>query len=128
MDWKPERELPLRFQIDTNRINARGGEIHMNRLQRWHDAEVIEILLSEPAFLEVSVRPKSAQASKGLEYIQTLTYVETDDERAMLARIERILFPGGAIDENQQTTAGRAGNPAVSLALQRPWRSLRSRS
>jgi hypothetical protein len=39
---QPERELELRFQIDTNRINARGRREHMNRLAAWAENELMK--------------------------------------------------------------------------------------
>ena len=32
----PERDLGIMFQIDANRINARGDLENMNQLQKWH--------------------------------------------------------------------------------------------
>ena len=43
----PERDTYLRFQIDTNRINARQNLPNMNLLEKWHNAGVIRLEMSE---------------------------------------------------------------------------------
>jgi hypothetical protein len=41
------RTTYLYFQIDTNRITARGGLANMNRLERWRHDGVIGLLMAE---------------------------------------------------------------------------------
>lgn len=102
MPWEPERELWLRFQIDTNRINARGRLEIMNRLEMWEHEGLIEILLSEPAYDEVLVGNDARRTSKAHGYIQSGTLTSSPEEFAMLGRIESAIFPDGVHDPGQR--------------------------
>jgi hypothetical protein len=90
------------FQIDTNRINSRGGEENMNILGRWHENGVIHLEMSEPSLGEILRENNLARKKKAAGYIYSMTLAETDEEQKALQRIEEILFPGGAKDRNQK--------------------------
>lgn len=90
-----ERFVHLGFQIDTNRINARGRLEHMNRLERWAADDVIEVIMSETAATEAA-RAGSRQARKAMSYVQSVTLATNEHERVMMRKIELAIFPGGA--------------------------------
>jgi hypothetical protein len=98
----PRRIHRIVFQIDTNRINSRGGEKNMNILERWYENEVIHLEMSEPALGEVLRESNAARKGKAANYVYSLTLAETDEEKKALRRIEEILFPNGAQDQNQK--------------------------
>ena len=83
------------FQIDANRINARGGEANMNRLEQWRANGIIEIVMSECAATEAAFGGP-LQARKAMTYIQSQTVATTPPEVLMLRNIEAALFPRGA--------------------------------
>jgi hypothetical protein len=97
-----DRRLPLRFQIDTNRINSRRRLEHMNRLEAWKRQGLIEILMSEPAFDEVTADGDRHRSQKGMSYLHSFTSAGTPPEMEMLKRIERIVFPSGATSPNDR--------------------------
>jgi hypothetical protein len=83
------------FQIDANRINARRGELYMNRLERWAADGVIEMIMSETAAAEAA-RGGPLQSLKAMSYVQSQTLATTDHEAGMLKKIEASIFPKGA--------------------------------
>lgn len=98
----PDRYVYKMFQIDTNRINARGGLENMNKLERWHNDGVIKIEMSEPSLGEAFQGNNAARRNKAAGYIYSITYADTAEEKAALGNIEQILFPEGANDQNQK--------------------------
>jgi hypothetical protein len=50
--YRPSRGVDLRFMIDTNRINARQADAHMNQLEKWHADDVIMIELTQAVIEE----------------------------------------------------------------------------
>jgi len=98
----PDRYLHKMFQIDTNRINARGGLENMNQLEQWHENGVINIQMAEPSLGEAFQGNNKARRAKAAGYIYSITYADTPEERAALSSIEQILFPNGATEQNQK--------------------------
>ena len=99
----PERQIvKMRFQIDTNRINSRQSEPHMNQLEKWEENGVIELTSSDPARREMVAGNNPRRVSKTHGMICSLTYSETAPERQTLQQIETILFPNGCKDQNQR--------------------------
>ena len=96
-----DRRLPVRFQIDTNRINSRRRLEHMNRLELWKQRGLVEILMSEPVFDEVTADGDHGRSQKGMTYLHSLTLASTPPEVEILKRIEGILFPSGATSSNE---------------------------
>jgi hypothetical protein len=89
-----DRYVHVEFQVDANRVNARGKLEAMNQLERWYRDGVIAIQMSEVAQAEAA-RGDRARASKAHSYIFSQTLATTDREQQMLERIASILFPGG---------------------------------
>ncbi len=95
------RRIPVRFQIDANRINSSGRLQNMNTLERWHKDKVIRIMMAQPAQDE-SAHGSSDRARKAYGYIHTKTVSRTSKEFELLKRIEGILFPQGASTQNEK--------------------------
>lgn len=102
MSDMPERFVYVGFQLDTNRINSKQSIANMNRLERWRDDEVIELMLSEVASDEARAGNNPRRTRKALGYIYSMTMATTQGETEELRQIEQILFPNGAADQNQR--------------------------
>jgi hypothetical protein len=97
-----DRHVYLAFQIDANRINARQQLPNMNRLERWRAEGVILLDMAEPAQAEAAAGGRSERARKAYGHIYSMTRATTEEERALLRRIEGILFPRGAATPAEQ--------------------------
>lgn len=102
MSDMPERFVYVGFQLDTNRINSKQLLANVNRLERWAEDEVIELMLSEIASEEARGGNDHRRSRKALGYIYSMTAITTEHERWTLQQIEQILFPSGALDQNQR--------------------------
>ncbi len=100
--WQPDRHICRTFHIDTNRVNARSCLESMNRLERWHEDDVITLVMSEVAQLEAAAGADHKRKSKAHGYVFTETRADTPSEMTLLREIERILFPSGALLENER--------------------------
>jgi len=98
----PRRYVGLRFQIDTNRINARQGLPSMNQLEIWARNGVIELEISERALQEAMIGNNTERTAKAIDHIFSMTYADTNNEQNRLRNIQQILFPGGVKDRNQK--------------------------
>jgi len=96
------RYIGLMFHIDTNRINARGKLENMNKLKEWAKNGVITLEMSEVTLDEASAGNNAQRTRKAREYIYSMTYATTQDEKTKLQKIEDILFPGGADNDNKR--------------------------
>lgn len=96
------RSVYLGFMIDANRINSRQIDADMNRMEQWRENEVIEMLMSEPAYEEARAGGDSRRARKTLQHIYSMTMATGSREQAELQEIEDILFPLGARTTNQK--------------------------
>jgi len=94
------RETDLYFQIDTNRINARGTLTAMNRLEKWHDDEVIGLVMSDVAYAEAKAGRDMKRSRKTVGYIYSLSYEREPNVRAAHVQIAAILFPGGRLTQS----------------------------
>ncbi|RJP39751.1 MAG: hypothetical protein C4548_11425 [Desulfobacteraceae bacterium] len=95
------RRINYRFQIDANRINASGQLIYMNTLEQLKKNKVIRIMMAQPAQDEAAHGSRD-RAKKAYGYIFTLTESRTQKEAELLKRIEGILFPQGAVNQNEK--------------------------
>lgn len=100
-------KMPFRFvgrtyQIDTNMINAKKKLASMNKLEKWASDGVIEIIMSEVAMKEASSGLNVARKEKAYSHIYSLTKSTTQEEQQRMKRIECIVFPEGAKDQNQK--------------------------
>jgi hypothetical protein len=96
------RSVYLGFLIDANRINARQADAHMNRLEKWREDGVVEVLMSESSYDEARAGGDPRRAHKVAMQIFTMTMATTPGEEDELAAIERILFPSGALTQNER--------------------------
>lgn len=96
------RYLGLSFQFDTNRINARGKLVGMNKLDEWRHKGLIELISSAPVVREAVAGGDSARTAKAYSYIFTLDTTRSEDEIAFERTIEARLFPGGARTDSEQ--------------------------
>lgn len=98
--YEPKRVVGW-VQIDANRINARGKQLNVTRLERWAADGVIYLSMAEEARQEASVGD-SARRRKAFFIESTLELGDSPGEQALKGQIERILFPGGARNQNEQ--------------------------
>ena len=89
------------FLLDTNCINARQKDQYINQLEKWNRDNVIDLMMAETSSDEAAVGNKMRE-KKSCEYLSTLSYVTTLEEQSQLNRIQEILFPSGAKDQNQK--------------------------
>lgn len=95
----PDRYVHLSFQIDTNRINARGSLPNMNQLEEWRANGVIRLEISKVAHDEASFG-NSVRREKASSYIFSHTQATTPNEVNLLKNIERVVFPSGIKTQN----------------------------
>lgn len=94
------RELSTtRFLIDTNRINARGKEEHMNQLEQWGKIGIIELVHSDTVMAELRSYPLGFE--KGAEKLFTGSFAE-DESTNDFKKIESIIFANGSRNDNQK--------------------------
>jgi hypothetical protein len=94
------KPLPLfRFQIDTNRINARGGLVYMNQLESWADNGTITLHFSSTVLNEIQKpgigHAREQQISRRISGELFTTGFPEDEQRQPFEKIENILFPNG---------------------------------
>jgi hypothetical protein len=89
------------FHIDTNKVNARSCLVNMNRLEKWHEDDVITLAMSEVVQLEAAAGGDRNRKSKAHDYVFTGTHARTQSEKTLLREIERVLFPSGVKSENE---------------------------
>lgn len=97
-----ERLLYKSFHIDTNRINSRGSLVNMNTLEKWHKDDVIALEVSEVAQTECAKSCDDKRSAKTFGYVYSQTLANTDKEKELLRKIEKILFPTGAKSGNEK--------------------------
>jgi len=73
----------------------------MNRLEHWHEADVIQLDMSEVAQQEAGRDGDQVRSSKAYSYIASETLADTPEEKELLQQIEKILFPTGAKTPNE---------------------------
>jgi hypothetical protein len=98
----PRREIYLSFQLDTNRINSRGKLANMNRLQKWHEADICDIILSDTMIAEATADNDPLRTQKAYEYVYSITTEDMNDGDPRWKAIENLLFPKGASTPNEQ--------------------------
>ena len=91
--------------IDANRINALQRDPNMNQLEELAKNGVIEMRLPDTALEEVE-KAGSKQRAKTLGILIPCALITTDDERAMLTKIETIIAEGKQeLSENDRKDA-----------------------
>jgi hypothetical protein len=91
--------------VDTNRINALQRDADMNQLEEWAKNGVIEMRLPDTALEEIEAAG-SKQRAKTRGMLVWCQLSTTDEERAMLKKIETILAKGKQqLSENDKKDA-----------------------
>lgn len=89
------------LHIDTNLINARQKLPAINQLEHWYANEVILINMSSTAHREAQADGNKARTRKANRQIFTDT-AAPDPADPVFVKVEAMLFPNGAVDENQR--------------------------
>ena len=97
----PMRHTGVRFMLDANAINARQGNADLNQLELWHDNDVVTLLMPTEAYQEAAAGNDTRRSAKVSQRIAGNSGIITEDQRNLRAKIEEILFPGGAKDQGQ---------------------------
>lgn len=96
------RSVYLSFMIDTNRINARQLDPHMNQIEKWRENEVIDVMMPEAAYEEARAGRDPARTRKASLHIFSMTMAGTQGEQDALRDIQQVLFPTGVRNQNEQ--------------------------
>lgn len=89
------------LHIDTNLINARQKLPAVNQLEKWFENEVILINMSSTAYGEAKAGGSIQRTRKANQQIYTTT-PPADTSDPLYSKIDAIIFPGGAQDDNQR--------------------------
>ncbi len=93
----------LEFVLDACCVNARGRIAELNELDMWRERDVIELNWPEAAHAEALRADRSGhRARKVAGHLVALTYADNAEEKALLRRIQDLVFPGGVRDENER--------------------------
>lgn len=97
----PTRCVGRIYQLDANRINARRRDPAMNKLEQLKANGVVSLVMSDTAYAEAG-RDGDARLQKTRDYTW-IKYKDADDVDVDLRRrIEEVLFPEGAQNQNQR--------------------------
>jgi hypothetical protein len=103
MTWEPQRKLfGIQILIDTNCVNSRQAIPELNILEEWAASDLIDILTSEVAQKEMLAGRDALRHEKAFSLMFSMSLANTDQEKKNIARIEQILFPGGATTQAQK--------------------------
>ena len=92
--------IPI-LHIDTNLINSREQIHQVNQLERWFENDVILINMSSTAHIESKAGNDHRRTRKANQQISTVSPpIQTNDPQ--FNKIELLLFPSGAQNENQR--------------------------
>jgi hypothetical protein len=92
----------MNVMIDTNCINARQNNAAINQLEAWAQEDRIVILMCETSHRESYADRNKARFRKAILYPYSETLATTEEERRDFRDVEKILFPGGTISDNQR--------------------------
>lgn len=92
--------IPI-LHIDTNLINSRQKLDAVNQLEKWYEDEVILINMSGTAHVEAQADGDVRRVRKANQQIFTAT-PPTEERDPLFKRVESVLFPTGATDQNQK--------------------------
>jgi hypothetical protein len=98
----PDRDVGVQFLLDTNRINSRQNDADMNQLERWGDDGVITLVMSESSQDEAMAGGDDLRFRKAVGHIATITHGDTGGEERLARQIEAVLFPSGAVTQNEK--------------------------
>src|SRR5438552_1906358 len=107
MEW-PDLALMfgMIFQLDANRVNARGSLPNITKLEEWYLRGVVALEWSAPVYDELARdAPKGRRWRKINGRLVANPAITTPSEKRRLVEIEDIVFPGGPRDERERTDA-----------------------
>lgn len=96
------RHLNLMFYIDTNRINAQSKLPWINILEQWDRSDIIMLGISKTAQQEAIAGSSRLRKEKAYSLIASHSLANTLDEKYLLQKIEKIIFPMGANNKNEK--------------------------
>ena len=97
-----DRCVYKRFQIDTNRINARQAIPELNLLEQWGRDKVIELFISEVAYEEALEGNDPRRSAKTMSHYFSGTAITTPEETERMLEIEQVVFPAGAHTQGER--------------------------
>jgi len=97
-----DRCVYKRFQIDTNRINARQAILELNLLEQWSRDKVIELFISEVAYEEALDGNDPRRRAKTMRHYFSGTAITTPEEQERMREIEQAVFPDGAKTQSER--------------------------
>jgi hypothetical protein len=100
MDSQNRRRINYRFQIDANRINARGNLQYMAIIEKWKQNKVIRVMMAQRAQDEAA-HGNQRRAKKAYTYIASITESNAEDIK-LFESLEKIMFPDGAKTQNEK--------------------------
>jgi hypothetical protein len=115
----PKRSLKRTYQLDANRINARRKDCFVNQLEKWYKTKVIFLEMARVAYQEAG-HGSPARSRKAADYTWMSTNDSLGGEHEYRRKIEQILFPKGAKNQNQRNdvwilfTAQRSGATLIT--------------
>lgn len=84
------RRVQGHYMTDTNAINARGKDEYLNRLRRWHNAGVIDLIMPN------TVREELQGYSLGAKTADSFIYeTQSSSSNDLPADIVKVLYPSG---------------------------------
>jgi hypothetical protein len=98
------RTLRPMFVLDANRVNARCALPAMDQIEKWADDGVIRLCWAEQAQLEAE-KGSPEQRKKSRRRWIWLDLPDTDEERALIEKIGRIIFGNASLSKSQQNDA-----------------------
>lgn len=99
---EPKRSLYLSFLVDANCVNARQRMVGMNRLERWADEGLIDLLTVETAQTEMVAGNNDARRAKAYEFIYTMSAITSPEEQTTMQEVEEAIFPEGARTQSEK--------------------------
>jgi predicted nucleic acid-binding protein len=87
------------FHLDTNLLNAKQGDEFINKLEEWHEKELITLVWSHTAQHEAKNNSKPHMHKKADTHIYTINE-EADDQESNAVKSKNEIFKIMEIDEN----------------------------
>ena len=107
MEW-PDLALMfgMIFQLDSNRVNAKGSLPNITKLEEWYRRGAIALEWSAPVYDELAQdAPNGRHWRKISGSLVANPKITTPSERRQLVEIEDLVFPGGPRDDRERTDA-----------------------
>lgn len=96
MEYEEPRSIHVMLMLDTNAINARQADVHLNQIDRWQADGVVNVIMSATSSAEARAGDNSARTAKAVGHIYSCIGAGTDDEQFTKQSIASALFRAGA--------------------------------